>query len=671
MKTNILIGMAILFFLNTSVAQNYKFGKVSKEELIEKEHPIDPAADAAILYRETKTSFEYNSGEGFYLSTDVFERIKIYTKEGFEWATQEVDLYQASSGSKDNISGLRGYTYYLGSDGKTAEVKLSNNGVFEETANKYLRKTKFTMPDLREGCVIEFKYTLKSPFIGNIDEFKFQETIPVNKVSVRFSAPEYFHFQTYQSGWVPYKVEKDSKERRIVLGMESRITGAGFSTNRKVETREITFQENIFNIELEDVPSLKEEAFAGNINNYATSIEFELSHTDFPGSMLKTYSTTWEAISKATYDNLEDEINRRGYFESDLAPIIKNVATQDEKILAIYNFVKTKMNWNGNGGYYSKDGVKDAYKREVGNAADINLMLIGMLRKAGLNANPVLLSSKAHGIPLFPTQNGFNYVIAAVERADDVVLMDATNKNAEIGILNPFLINWQGRLIREDRSSDWVPLTPNAPATQSSLINIELKKDLSIAGNAKNRFTGHYAWKHREKYKGMNDDSARKELEKEMPQTELAEITFENLKKTQQPVSLNYSFEAYDMAEEIGGKIFFSPMAFLAQKENPFTLEKRLYPVDFSYARKDRCIVTVSIPDGFKVESLPENAVFNLGENTGSFRYLISQVREKLQLSVEYSISKPFIEADDYASLKQFFELLIAKQNEKIVLSKA
>ncbi len=671
MKTNILTVIIILCFANVSVAQKYKFGKVSKAELIEKEHATDPEANAAVLYREIKTSFDYNSGEGFYLTTDVFERIKIYNKEGFEWATQEIDLYQSTSGPSDDVAGLKGYTYYLDNDGKMQEVKLKNDGVFDVVANKYLRKTKFTMPGLREGCVIEFKYTVKSPFIGNIDEFKFQETIPVDKVSVRFSAPEYFYFQTYQNGWIPYNIEKGSKERRIILGMEGKFTGSGIRTNRKVKTKEITFQENIFNIDIENVPALKEEAYAGNINNYATSIRFELSYTDFPGSTMDVYSTTWEAVSKTTYNNLEDDLDRKGYFESELATATKDAKTQDEKILAIYNFVKNKMNWNGNGGYYSRDGVKDAYKKEVGNAADINLMLIGMLRQAGLNANPVLLSTKTHGIPLFPTRNGFNYVIAAVERSNDVVLLDATDKNAAIGILNPQLINWQGRLIRKDRSSDWVPLTPSAPATQSSLVNIDFKDDFSISGNSQNRFTGHYAWKYRKNYTDLNADSARKELEKEMPQTELSEVSFENLEKSQQPVTLIYNFEAFDMAEDVSGKIYFSPMVFLSEKENPFKLEERLYPVDFSYARKDRYIVTINIPEGYSVASLPENAVFNLGENTGSFRYLISQAGNKVQLSVEFAINKAYITADEYTDLKKFYELLIAKEQEKVVLSKA
>src|SRR5690606_6519954 len=111
MKPILLTIISVFIFVIIS-AQNYNFGKVSKEELHQKQHPTEPTADAAILYRETHTNFEYSSDSGFYMVTDVFERIKIYNKEGFDWATKEIDLYQGTTG-KDEISGLKAYTYYL------------------------------------------------------------------------------------------------------------------------------------------------------------------------------------------------------------------------------------------------------------------------------------------------------------------------------------------------------------------------------------------------------------------------------------------------------------------------------------------------------------------------------------------------------------------------------
>lgn len=672
MKTNILTAIMILCFLNISVAQKYKFGKVSKEELLQKEHPTDPTADAAVLYREIKTEFQYNQDAGWFMVTDYFERVKIYTKEGFESANATIDLHKDDG--EDKLLGLRGYTYYLDGDGKINEVKLKSDGIFEEETTKYLSQTKITMPDVREGCVIEYKYTINSPFIFNIDEFRFQETIPVDKVKVLFKTPEYFVYKTHQRGWVPYKVNSETRERTMIYRqleqMDTRTFGRGI---QQTETREVKFKEDTYTVELENVPALKEEAFVGNLNNYTTALQFEMSYIDIPGVPLKTYATNWEDVSKSIYriNEFGAELGRSNYFENDIDNLLSGISKPEEKIGKIFSYVLNKMNWNGYNGFYTNEGVKTAYKKGSGNVADINLMLVAMLRHANLDANPVLVSTKAHGIPLFPTRNGFNYVIAAVDLPQGTLLLDATNKDAEIGVLKSNILNWQGRVIKNDGTSGWVSLSSLVPAVKSAMVNVEISSEMSVTGKAKNRFTGNYAFQYRTEYKSLNEDAQRKKIEKSSRQTEISNLQFENLNNPGEPVSLDYDFESLDVVEDVAGKLYFSPMVYLGTKETPFKTETRQYPIDFGFPMKSRYIINIDLPEGYKVETLPENAVYNLGESTGSYRYLISQMGNKLQLSVEFAINQSLIGANEYTNLKKFYELLIAKEKEKVVLSKA
>ncbi|MCB0451698.1 MAG: DUF3857 domain-containing transglutaminase family protein [Aequorivita sp.] len=672
MKISLLTTIALLCFLNITVAQNYKFGKVSKEELLQKEHPTNPTADAAVLYRETKTDFQYTEDSGWYMVTDYFERVKIYTKKGFERANATINLYKDDK--EDKLLNLKGYTYYIGEDGKVQEVKLKSDGIFEEETSKFLKQTKITMPDVREGCIIEYKYTINSPFIFNIDEFRFQETIPVEKVKVLFTTPEYFVYKTHQRGWVPYKVDSETRERSMIYNYKGKNSPGMFGDGiAHTETREVKFNEDTYTVELENVPALQEEAFVGNLDNYTTALQFEMSYIDIPGVPLKTYATTWEDVSKSIYriDDFGAELDRSNYFENDIDALLNGVTKPEEKVGLIFSYVLNKMNWNGYNGFYTNEGVKTAYKKGSGNVADINLMLIAMLRHANLDANPVLVSTKEHGIPLFPTRNGFNYVIAAVDFPQGTLLLDATNKDAEIGVLKSNILNWQGRVIKKDGTSDWVSLSSIVPAVKSAMVNTEIKSDMSVAGKAQSRFTGNYAFKYRTEFKSMNEDAQRKAIEKENNQAELSNLHFENLTTLGQPVSLEYDFEALDAVEDVAGKLYFSPMFFMATKETPFKSETREYPIDFGYPMKNRYIINIALPEGYKVEALPENAVFNLGENTGSYRYLISQVGNKLQLSVEYAMNKSFIPAEEYGNLKKFYELLIAKENEKVVLSRS
>ncbi|MFC7356767.1 transglutaminase domain-containing protein [Jejudonia soesokkakensis] len=664
----------IFIFFNAQfvVSQDYRFGKVSKEELLQKEHPEDNEADAAILYREVSTSFDYSQDNGFYLVTDVFERIKIYNKEGFDWGTKKVNL-KSGNGSREKISGLKGNTYFLEGD-KIEDEKLRNDGIFDVEVHEYLEQTKFTMPNLKEGCVIEYKYTVRSPYIGNVDTYRLQEKIPLDKVEVRFAAPEYLNYKTHRSGWLPFRIDQEIKQRNLTLRTKKEITQVRTSLGQGIiETQKVEFKDNVSIINLEDVPAMKKEAYIGNIDNYAAAIKFELAYTKFPGASPESYATTWEAVSKSIYDSSSfgEELKRSNYFEDDIDAIVKTASSTEEKMNLVFEYVKSKMTWNDYFGYYASEGLKNAYKQGTGNIADINLMLVAMLRHVGLNANPVLISSKANGIPLFPSRNGFNYVIAAVEENNEIHLLDATNKKGEIDILETEILNWQGRILRDDNSSDWVPLYPSAPATESALVTIDINDDLTLDGSIKSRYTGHYALSKRFSYSNISEEDQRKKLEKDKGEVEFSNIKFENLETINQPVTLNYDFTSYDAVEEIGGKIYVSPLSFLAVKETPFKSETRNYPIDFSHPLKDRYLFTINLPEGYKVETLPESVAFSLGEESGEFRYAVTNNNNTLKISMELSINQPYIGAEAYGGLKKFFELLVEKQNEKVVLVKA
>jgi hypothetical protein len=202
------------------------------------------------------------------------------------------------------------------------------------------------------------------------------------------------------------------------------------------------------------------------------------------------------------------------------------------------------------------------------------------------------------------------------------------------------------------------------------MINAAFGEDNSIKGTSQNRFSGHYAMEYRNTFFNSSADDSRKRIEKDLGETEVSEVAFENLEELYQPIQLSYNFESFDVVEAINDKLYFSPMLYMATKENPFKVEQRMYPIDYGYPNKKRILIAIEIPEGYKVESLPESIQFGMEENMGSFRYSASSTADKIQLSVELAINEPFISADYYSGLKKFFELLIEKENEKIVLSK-
>ncbi|MEZ4778522.1 MAG: transglutaminase [Flavobacteriaceae bacterium] len=661
--------LIVLTSLQPLFSQDFRFGKVSKEELSETRHPIYPESNAAVLYREIKTNFDYNQDDGFYVVTEVFERIKIYKKEGFDWGNVELYLYDESNRYKEDISSLKGYTYTLADNGKIEETKLGRSGIFEEKQTKYRKTYKFAMPALKEGCVIEYQYMMKSPLIGSIDTYRFQETIPVNKVYVDFRTPEYLNYKNHRRGWIFYDVKQDSRERSL----DYTYTKSALDTDRAVATNErqtVKFKENIYQVELKDVEPIIEESYSGNLDNYTSSITFELEFTRFPNSPFKMYATNWEAVTKAIYesDAFGGQLSKEKYFEEDIDQLLTGISNQKEKAIKVFEFVKGKMNWNKYLGVYCDDGVKEAYKSGIGSTPEINLMLTAMLRHAGLKSNPILLSTKTNGIPIFPTRSGFNYVISSVELPEGLMLMDATNKNATPNVLDEELLNWQGVMIWESGASNWVPLQTNEKSQSAYICSAKINENLEVEGEIKAQFTGNRALEKRNTFKGLTTTEAINKFD--FKNVQISNLEFSEIDNPYQPLKMVCNFVASDFVEEINDEYYISPMVFLALNENPFKLNDRKYPVEFGYAQLDRIIFTIEIPQGYQVKSIPENANFVVGENEYEFKYLLSQRGNLIQLMMNLGVNNASEAAENYQSLKEFYQTMVDKQKEKIVFSK-
>ena len=650
MKLKLLIFSIFLFVSQISECQNFKFGKVSVEELQEKSHSLDSDAGAAILYRERVSSYEYLPKEGFYMITEVFERVKIYNNDGYSFANKTINLFHGSNGNAV-VSELKAYTYFLDANNEVQKVKLKSDGIFEEKAFDNLHKKKLTMPGVKDGCVIEFRYTVKSPFFS-LDKFRLQEKIPINNLYAKLVVPEFFIYKTHKRGPTPFNIIKNSFSHSF---------GGGNS-----------YVVDSYEVKLRNVVAAEYEPYAGNLENYIGSLKFELAQIKYPGSSIVNYLTTWEEVSKklseASY--IEDELARSSYFKEDIDNLLSGVSSKQDKMMAIYKFVKNKMTWNKFRGIYVNDGVRKAYKEGSGNVAEINLILTAALRYAGIKSNPVFLSTKVHGIPYTPTNNGFDYIISGVEIKNKVLLFDASFKDGEMNILQDKLLAWQGRIVREDGSSAWVPLIPDNHAVEMSMITATIDDELAVNGTSKNRYIGHYARKKREEYKSLNEDELRKNLESDKGEIELNNIEVKNLKTLHKPISVTYDFEESDVVENVGGKLYLSPMLFMGQKESPFKLDKREYPVKFDFPFKTRKIINITVPEGYIIESLPESTSFSLGQDSGSFRYEIKVNGQVIQLTTEMALNHTLIGTTEYKVLKGFYQLLIDKENEKVVLSK-
>lgn len=501
---------------------------------------------------------------------------------------------------------------------------------------------------------------------------KLQDDIPIKKLSVRIATPVYYNYSAISKGFLRIPIKKDKVNRSVSYSNLVRSGGLGWSARKSESVQNnLSFVDNIQTIEMTNIPAIKDEPYAGNIDNYKSGINYELSFVKYPNSSLETYATDWEAVVKKIYNNADfgEQLKKNNHFEEDLQSLLQEVNNTNEKIIKIYQFVKSKIKWNGYKSYYSDEGVRKAYKEGIGNVADINLNLVAMLQSARLDANPVLISTVDNGIPLFPTRNGFNYVIVKVATPNGYVLLDATDKNAMPNVLPKRVLNFRGREVRKNGESDWIELFPQEHSVEKTVIRAKFNED-GFTGTSRKTITNNYLLDYRNAARDKSKETLLEWIDENEKGIEVVNARVSNLDDLDKDGIQTIQFETESYYEEIAGKTYINPLLYSEINENPFKSEKREFPVFYNIPWADVTTINIKLPDSFIIENVPENAEYILPDNLGVFQYNIISNGNAIEIKSSLIINQPVINPAIYPELKEFYNKIISKQREKIVLSK-
>lgn len=641
------------------IAQKYELGKVTKEELTQKKHPKDTSAVAAYLFKKARTYFNYTN-DGFMSFTEVEMKIKIYKPEGFNWADIEIPYYIGYEKLKDEkVEILSAFTYNL-IENVIDKQKVTKDSKFDNQVNEFWAKKTVSFPNVKKGSIIEIKYKLKTENFNVLPEFQFQYEIPVDYAELLTEIPEFYLYKGFITGF-----EKVTSQQK----MKSKID---IFQNRVRSDLKITYMQVVTNYTIKDVKPLIEEEHVNNIDNYYGKILHELETVRMPQEEPKQISKTWEDVVSNIFEEKEFgyELIKFSYFRNDLDVVLEGLTTNDQKIKAIFSFVQQRMNWNKRYGYYTKKGVEAAYKEKTGNVAEINMILTSMLRVAGLDANLVLVSTRENGIAFFPNHSIFNYLIVSVNLNEKIILLDATEKYTDVNVLPLRALNWEGRSMNPNKVSEEINLMPNKNSVKMVNVMAEIDANGDARGKIREQFYDYIALWFRAAF-GMSNTTNRMDyLEKKYASLEVFNHELANVDEISKPIIENYTFKSDNVVEIIGNKMFFSPLLFFVTTENPFKQENRLYPIDYNFPYQEKFIISVKIPEGYNVESLPDSKAFSLPDGLGSFKYSISQNGNQIQLLCVFEINEPLISATYYQELKSFYKKIIEKQTEKVVLKR-
>lgn len=636
-----------------------KFGVVDQSSLEMTAYPGDSTADAVYLYDFGEVNYKYDNIRGLVMVMDTWVRIKILKESALDRGSVALKFYQGSGvDNQEHLENIQACTYNLES-GRVVKTVMDRKSIKREKSTDNYYVTKFNLANVRKGSVIEYSYSRTTP-LGVQDKpstWVFQASIPNQWSEYRITIPYFLEYKITMGGYLPLYI---SNHEPVGVDMGLAKLNGGAMAYRFV---------------VKDAQAFVNEPFITTESDYLSKVEFELSIIQVPGEVTKNFSKTWEAVEKTLDESawFGGELRKSSYLKTKRDEIIQTAKTPEEKMEMAYRHVQNHMKWDGYSRLGSKDGVKKAYDNKAGNATEINLILTSLLRELDLNCDPIILSTRSNGRLLkeIPLLESCNYVISHVQIGEKEYFLDASQPYAKPGLLPEHALNGYGRLIPKKGSGKFLDIIPQDLLTKLEMINANIQpEDGSIKGTYSVSYGGYEALRWRDKYVDEPENVHHDALKKSSPEWKITNIAVKNRNEDLRlAVNVACDFELED--ENASSELFyFNPILAGRWESNPLKSKERIYPLNFASGMSESFIGNYKLPVGYVLEEMPKSEVITLPEKAGKFAYQVRQTGDMIQVSSSVMLMKTNFPAEEYHTLKEFFERVVQKHGQPLVIKK-
>jgi hypothetical protein len=636
--------LALIFSFVSAQKSPIKFGDVPLEDLKMTGYGNDSSASAVILsdYGEAYLSFTQTT-ENLIFERHV--RIKILRKEGLKWADISIPLYFTSRG-EESVRNLKAVSYNLEA-GKVVESKLNNDGIFSEKFNRNYKIQKFTIPNVKEGSVIEYSYRIFSDFIFNIPEWKFQYSIPVKHSEYWAVLPDFLLFEKNVQGYLAVT----NYETKNIPSPEYRSVGHHYT--------------------MENVPAFIEEPFITCEQDYVSKIKFALSHIDVPGKPVREIMGSWKKLNEDLLesDNFGKAITGNDWLRKKAIEITTSAGSPVEKMNIIFNHVRNNLTWEGSNDY-TTDPLKKVFEAKKGTTGDINIALASMLNKAEIPVEMILLSTRDHGMVRVssPMADQFNYVVCQATVDGKKYMLDATDKLLPAGVLPERCLNGQG-LVISPANHGWISLTTKIKARTAVAAELQLDETGDLKGKINFSRDGYDAHKMRKAFSVKGETNYVKDA-LNGHSWEVEKTEFQDIEEITKPAKEIHNLVIRDHITKAGDIMYINPFVTGQLESNPFKLEERIYPVDYPSPLEKIYTCKLTVPESYSVDELPKSKLFMLPENAAKYMFNVAQAGNTIFITSSLQINKNIFLQTEYPALREFYNQIVAKQSEQIVLKK-
>ena len=629
------------------------YGKIDIADLELKACDFEKDANAMVLFDKGDTYYD----DQFNIMMERHKRIKIFNDNGKNEANIRIEYI--SGNHYEYITGIEAETINL-VNGKIEITKLDKKVLYNETIDKSRSAYVFSFPNVKPGSVIEYRYKWTTQSFSNVPDWYFQSKIPTRYSELDTSIPDLLYFREQSHVIDPYLLNKESTESKSVG------TGTDVVSYSLLEKKRA----------LANIHSMPDEPYMTSATDNMQSLFFQLTYIKPINGFTRSFSDTWAKVGAILADD-EDfgaQLKRKLANEEAIITKAKAMKTNKEKMIYVFKEVQSAMKWDGVDRWYTNDGTVKAWEKKTGNSAEINLILYHLLNKTGVEAYPMVVSTREHGKvnPAYTFLYQFNRAVVYIP-VDSTLhyILDATGKYNSYNEIPDNLLNSTGLYIdKENKRFNTVFLDKSTPSQQVILINADINPDGKMAGKAEmtaysyNRINGikRYKTDGEQKYIDYlrNNDNAIK----------IASLKLENMETDTLPLSQSMDFKM-DLTGSDGTYIYFIPSVFAPLRTNPFLAENRMSDIDFGYRDNFSLVGNYKIPDGYKADALPKNIILQMPDQSITFRRIVGEQNGSIVVRYLMDHKKSIYFKEDYGQIHEFYKKMHEAINEQVVLKKS
>jgi hypothetical protein len=549
---------------------------------------------------------------------------------------------------------LQQYTAYTrtASDKK---VKVDNftttdsksNGIFYDD----VRETSFDFPDVTPGAVgnLELSILHKDPHL--LSPFYFTRGIPVVNAALKITFPKEMSLKYMVKGDHANKVVFSSEERH----------------------GEITYT-----FQVKDLEAEKSYDDAPDEDWYATMVIFYIEkYRDETGQTINYLSSPDDLyrLDRGFLKNINKAISPE--LRQLVDSLCRNTHTDGEKARNIYRWVQQNIKYiafeQGMEGFIPRD-ANLICNRRFGDCKDMSSILTFMLRTAGVQAYYTWIGTR--DLPYTYTETPLpivdNHMICTIRLGDKYIFLDGTDPTCVFGMPTEFIQDKQALVAIDDSSYKILTVPVMAKETNRLTDSTWLElTDQGLKGKIWVDLTGYYSMRLQGVLASMNekdyDDYMKKRFFRGSNKFHLDSFRVINL-NDKGHIRLTASFTLQDYAKYIDNEWYLNLNLFKFYVHDEIDYPKRKMPIEYNFLDKRNYIITLKIPDGYKVSYLPagksyHNAVwgFDLGYD---------QTGDKLILRQEFDNDHLMLQPDQFADWNKVLENLFPLYKESVTLSK-